>query len=115
MPAAMRCSPGSRSSPMSPMRNGSGRASRSLAAVPERPDVDRHRGGADVQHQLAVQLAGRPQRDVDLGGVQPRARSPDGVAAADVLTVDAAQVHRDARHRADLGLVAFAATAARGR
>ena len=58
-----------------------------------------------MQHQLAVQLPGGPQRDVDLGRVQPCAGSPHGVAAADVLTVHAPQVHRDARDRINLVLV----------
>src|SRR6185312_17098823 len=59
----------------------------------------------DVQHEFAVQFAGSAQRHVDLLGVQPCAGCAHGVAAADVLTVDAPQVHRDARHRAHLRLV----------
>ena len=71
----------------------------------EWPHMHRHRRRTDVQHQLAVQLPGGPQRDVDLGRVEPCSWSPDGVAAADVLTVHAPQVERDARDGTNLSLV----------
>ena len=71
---------------------------------PQLTHLDRHGRGPDVQHELAVQFVRRPQADVDLRGVQPGARGPNGVPAADVVPVQAPQVQGDARHRADRGL-----------
>ena len=107
IPAAIRCSPGSRSSPTSPTRNGSGRRqTQPRRGRPELTDLHRYGRGPDVQHQLAVQGVRRTQADVDLRGVQPRARRPNGVPAADVVPVHAPQVQRNAGHRADSALVA---------
>ena len=106
IPAAIRCSPGSRSSPTSPTRSGSGRASRSRA-----PTVPKGRTCTGTAAEPTCSTSSRCSLPAARSAtsissvVQPCAGRAHGVAAADVLTVDAPQVHRDARHRAHLRLV----------
>ena len=84
IPAAMRCSPGSRSSATSPTRSGSGRPA--AAGPPYLPVGEPAPAPPPTRHAapVAVQRLRRTQRDVDLAVSNQAPRSADRIPATDV-------------------------------
>ncbi len=107
-PAAMRCSPGSRSSPMSPIRSGSGRVNRSLAAADPSGRTFTGTAADPMCSTSSLCISSAPRSATSISAVSSHAPGVGyRVAAADLAMVDAAQVDRDARHRTHFALVAF--------